>query len=343
MSTPARPAIGRVHSFLDITSNSVVCFLVLLCSARDHLLAHPHPLFALQALLDQPIPQKLLVETLLGPPDLVLVFRPEPRRIGRQDLIGQHNLVRLRVEPKLELRVGDDDAPGEGVVVGNLVELEGERGDGRGVGFPDQSGRLVRMDVLIVLAELRLRAWGVDGPVGESLALPQSGGDLDAVHGARLLVLLPRRSGDVPAHDALDREHLQLAHLHAAVLQRRAEGRGDLGREVEREEVGAEGGDRVREDLQPGLGAEGEQDALVGDAVLHDHVVRGDAVGRDEEERLVVHLVQVAHLAPRDEGQRALEVYRRECAGHGCGNFSAIGRQKGGLESETIGVQGIEV
>lgn len=114
-----------------------------------------------------------------------------------------------------------------------------------------------------MLAQLRLRAGGVDGSIGESLALLQARGDLDAVHGAGLLVLLPGRAGDVPTDDRLNGENAELAHLHTPVLQGGTKRLGDLGRKVEGDEVGAESRNSLREDLEPGLGAEGEQDTLV--------------------------------------------------------------------------------
>ena len=75
------------------------------------------------------------------------------------------------------------------------------------------------------------------------------------------------------------------------------------------------GDDMVGDVLGVGVGGEvveeeegqaGEELALVRDAVLHDHVKRRDAVGRDKEESVVVtgHGVDVAHLAPREQLQR---------------------------------------
>lgn len=101
---------------------------------------------------------------------------------------------------------------------------------------------LIRMNILIMLALLCLRAGGVDRAVGEGLALLQAGGDLDSMHGAGLLVFIPCRAGDVSADNCLNGENAQLADLHTTVLQGWAEGFRDLGREVECDEVGAEGG-----------------------------------------------------------------------------------------------------
>lgn len=127
---------------------------------------------------------------------------------------------------------------------------------------------LIRMNILIMLALLRLRAGGVDRAVGESLALLQTGGDLDSMHGAGLLVFIPCRAGDVAADDCLNGENAQLAHLHTPVLQDWAEGFRDLGREVEGDEVGAEGGVSLCQGLEPRLRAEGEENTLVRDTLF---------------------------------------------------------------------------
>lgn len=118
-----------------------------------------------------------------------------------------------------------------------------------------------------MLALLRLRAGRIDRPIGEGFALTQTRRHGDAVHGTRLLVLLPGGTGDVTADDGLDGEDAQLAHLHAAVLQDGTQRLRDLRGQVEGEEVCAQGGDGVGEDLEPFLRAEGEEDAFVGDAL----------------------------------------------------------------------------
>lgn len=111
------------------------------------------------------------------------------------------------------------------------------------------------MNVLIMLALLRLGTGSINRTIREGLALPQTLGDLDPVHGAGFLVLVPGGPGDVTADDGLNGEDLQLAHLHASVLEDGTQRLGDLRREVEGEEVGAERGDFVGEDLEPGFRA----------------------------------------------------------------------------------------
>jgi hypothetical protein len=78
---------------------------------------------------------------------------------------------------------------------------------------------LIRVDVLVMLALLSLRAGSVDRPIGECFALPQARSDLDSVHGTRLLVLIPSGSCDVSPDDGFNGENSKLAHLHASVLK----------------------------------------------------------------------------------------------------------------------------
>lgn len=131
-----------------------------------------------------------------------------------------------------------------------------------------KSRTLVGVDVLIVLALLRLGARGVDRSIRESLALLETCGDLDSVNGAGLLVLVPGGAGDVAADDSLDGENAELADLHAAVLEHGAQGFGDLRRQVEGDEVRAQRGDGFLQSVEPGASAEGEQNSLVGDSLL---------------------------------------------------------------------------
>src|SRR5204863_829617 len=54
------------------------------------------------------VANELLVERGLRPSRLVLVGGPEPRRVGRERLVGENEYTAL-VEPELEFRVRDDD------------------------------------------------------------------------------------------------------------------------------------------------------------------------------------------------------------------------------------------
>lgn len=52
--------------------------------------------------------------------------------------------------------------------------------------------------------------------------------------------------------------------------------------------------------------------------ILHDHIVCGDAISRNEEKSLVVDFVQIANFAPCNQGQRTLEIRVCKCLGHDC-------------------------
>ena len=155
-----------------------------------------------QPLLRQPVPHNLLVKAVLVPPGLIRLRVPEARRIGRQDLVSQNHLV-LAIQRKLELGVGDDDAALGRVLRCRSVDLEREILHlGRVLGAKNL-GRLVRVDVLIVLALGRLGGGRVERG-RKLLALAESGREGDAVGSALGLVLLPGGAGKVAAHDGLD-------------------------------------------------------------------------------------------------------------------------------------------
>lgn len=160
--------------------------------------------------------------------------------------------------------------------------------------------RSIRMDILIVLAQLRFRRGRVDGSAGKPLALLQARRDADPTDKTFFAVRRPGRAGHVAADDGFDLEDLEFPHLHAAVPVRGSELRGDLRGEIQGEEMGAEAGDGGREDVQPVYGHEAKKGAFVGDAVGEDGVEGADAVCGYEEERFRVDFVEVSHFASGD-------------------------------------------
>ena len=149
------------------------------------------------------------------------------------------------------------------------------------------------------MADVGLRARREDR-LRQLLGLLQSARQRDAGDGAARLVVLPAGAGDVAAHDALDRQHLQAAHDERAPERL-------LGHAVGRRDHVV--GDDLRGLLKPEDGQPGEHLALVGDRRRVDGVVRRDAVARDHQERRrrelrrggeVVHL---AYLPAGEEGQ----------------------------------------
>ena len=130
---------------------------------------------------------------------------------------------------------------------------------------------------------------------------PQPGRQRDPADRPALLVVLPAAAGQVAAHDALHRERLGLEDEHRASLELVLEAEKVL-RElahVGRHHVVL---DYVRGLLEPERRQLVEHVTLAGDALGHDHVEGRDSVGADYEEE-VAHLVDVSHLAPREERQ----------------------------------------
>lgn len=50
--------------------------------------------------------------------------------------------------------------------------------------------------------------------------------------------------------------------------------------------------------------------------ILHDHIVGGDAIARNEEEGLIVNLIEVANLASGDKGQGTLQICGSQSLSH---------------------------
>jgi hypothetical protein len=76
----------------------------------------------------------------------------------------------------------------------------------------------VEVHVLVVVADLRLRG-GREDRVGKLLRLLETLRQLDPADLAARLVVLPARAGDVAAHDALDRHHLEPLDEHGAATE----------------------------------------------------------------------------------------------------------------------------
>ena len=122
--------LGKGSRISSMTPRNLLPRLLVLLPRLPHnLLAHHHAFLPLQPFPHQPVPQKLLVETLLRPPNLIVIPRPEPGRIRGQDLVGQDNMLAFPVEAEFEFGIGDDQAARKGVFVGDLVDLEREGGN----------------------------------------------------------------------------------------------------------------------------------------------------------------------------------------------------------------------
>ncbi|KUI56146.1 hypothetical protein VP1G_03445 [Cytospora mali] len=260
-----------------LTSQPLEDLLILAQSSLPDLLGKAHTLLPLQPLPRKPVPNNLLIKALLVPPNLILIRRPHAARVGRQALVNQHHLARLLIQPKLKLGISNQDAPLGSILPPGIVHRQRQLLHPlRLLHIPNDLGRLLRRDVLVVLAQLGLGGGRVDGALGQGLALLEPGGHGHAAHGAVLLVLDPRGPRDVAAHDGLDGEHLELAHLHAAAAhEARLLGREAVRRRLQADEVRPEVGDLVRQHAEPEGADHGEDGAAPRDAVVHDYVVGG--------------------------------------------------------------------
>ena len=141
-----------------------------------------------------------------------------------------------------------------------------------------------RMVERLVVAGLRLRRRREDR-LRQSLRLPQPLGQSLAADLAALPIALPARPGEVPADDALDREHLEPSALGGA----------PVGAKVEQVV-----GDDVARPGEPEAGEAREDAALVGDLGRKHDVEHGDSVAGDEEQPVVVEREQLAYLPAGD-------------------------------------------
>ena len=165
----------------------------------------------------RPVAHVLLVERRLAAAGLVGVGRPEARRVRRQHLVADDDPA-VGGAAELELRVGQDDPALARVVGGERVELDRQAAqllEQRPVA--EDLGGAVEVDVLVVVAHLGLRG-GREDRLGQLVRLAQALGQRDPADLAGALVVLPARARDVAAHDALDREHLELLDEQGAAL-----------------------------------------------------------------------------------------------------------------------------
>ncbi len=177
----------------------------------------------------------------------------------------------------------------------------------------DDLGGLVEVDRLVV-ADVGLRR-GREDRLGQLLGLPQALGQGDPRDGARRLVVLPARAGDVAAHDALDGQHLELAHVQRPAAHLVGHVLGD------RHEV-------VRHDVPRLVEPEGRQRgqhlALVGNRCRMHDVVRRDPVRGDHQDAVA----EVVHLADLAGGQQR-EGFERRHPPQATNGRGEIGRRRG--------------
>ena len=141
----------------------------------------------------QVIAQRLLVETGLAVPGLIAVGRPEPRGVGRQDLVD-HDQLTLRRRAEFEFGVGDDDAALRRVIAARLVQSQAGATQPLGGEPAEAAHDVFEGDVLVVpllgLGRGRenrgIELGAFDEPLGHRLAGERS----------RFLILRPGRARD---------------------------------------------------------------------------------------------------------------------------------------------------
>ena len=106
-----------------------------------------------------------------------------------------------------------------------------------------------------------------------------------ATHGARLLIIGPARSSDVPAYDGLDRQHAQLSHKHRPALEDASVLLAALRHlcDVVGDHVVLNAEAVFRKVAQPEGCELVEHLAFALDAIQHDDIKRADPVGDDHE------------------------------------------------------------
>ena len=157
---------SQASALKNFARKQLVCFIVLFDGLVDDFLRkRPVVIFC----SEQPVTDELFVIGRLGLARLVLVCRPESGAVRCQDFVSEDHVAVL-VETELELRVGDYDPFSKRIVCALFVYGDGKISDllsellasSREVSFEDFDAPLER-DVLIVVADLSLRARRVDG------------------------------------------------------------------------------------------------------------------------------------------------------------------------------------
>ena len=208
--------------------------------------------------------------------------------------------------PQFDLRVGHDDAGfgGDGQTAGvdpqrHVLQLLRQRGSDLGHHVVVRHGH-------VVLADGGLRGRGEDR-FGQARAVDQPCRQGDPADDTGAEVVGQAAAGEVPASHALDLHHLELVNDHSPALDCGQLSRHDPRHDVVRHDVG--------QLLEPPQRQPRQHRSLVRDRGREDHVVRREAVARDEQDLVVAVRVDVAHLAGVQERER--ERHGASIAGRG--------------------------
>src|SRR3989475_5247707 len=110
------------------------------------------------------VADELLVEARVGTARLVLGGRAKTRGIRRQRFVDQDGLAGRRINPELQLRVGDDDALALGIGSRPRVQREADLADELGRVRADERFHLLERNVQVVRALFGLGGWGEERP-----------------------------------------------------------------------------------------------------------------------------------------------------------------------------------
>lgn len=234
----------------------------------------------------EPVADELLVEAGLHDTRPVAVGGPIPRRVGRENFVGQHQAT-VAVDPELELGVGDDDSPRQSVIGRLHIDLQRTVAQLVGAHPADQLDHPGKRNVLVVVAQCGLRRRSKQR-CGELAGLDQARRQGDTADLPGRLVVQQSRAGQVAASHTFHRKHLESPHHQRAAEHLVGDPRvirwpGQVvGRIDKAEEEHAHGG---------------QDAALVRDGAVEDIVVRRNPVGGDQQQVLVVDTVQLTNLA----------------------------------------------
>ena len=182
---------------------------------------------------------------------------------------------------ELELGVREDDAALTRELLRTRVDREGQVAQRARVRLADRRHDRLVGDVLVVLADRRLRG-GREDRLRQARAVRQAAGQRDAAHRSVRPVLDQAGAREIAAGHALDREHVEAAADHRPAC----DGVGHTRRpDLGRDQVVAHD---VREQLEPPERELRQHAALVGDGGRQHEVVRADAVARDDEDDVPV-------------------------------------------------------
>src|SRR3984957_14191930 len=152
----------------------------------------------------------LLVEGRLSLSRKVFVGGPEPRRIRCERLVDPYHFVAHHTE--LKFRVGNDDSPLSGIFRREPVNLQACFAQFFSQRPSDARYSFIERNVLVVPSGSFGR--GRKNRLWQLVGFAQSGWQGDPADRASLLIVLPPRTRNISAHNALDRNRLRFLNEH---------------------------------------------------------------------------------------------------------------------------------